>query len=154
MARAVRARGHRDAEDFAADAVVLALQRFGAAPTEWTAVFGWCLAVARNLAVNQQRRAVRASIDESVDVQRLANADRVSPFSRTDVVTWAGTWRSVLSPGDGETLDLLLAGVHDNVEIARLRARGTRAVERSRERIASVAREWNLSRPRRARAIS
>ncbi len=116
-----------------------ALRRFGSERVEWGGVFAWCVAVARNLAVTQLRRERLARVSSAVAVDELAVPRVERSFPRDAVVAWTGQLRSVLSGPDNETLDLLLAGVDDNAEIARLRGRCIRAVQASRARIAAAA---------------
>lgn len=144
--RYLRGIAPREAEDVAAEAVLLALQRFGAEPANWSEVFGWCCGVARRLAVNRWRRARMARVDAAVAVDELPAIAVETRWTRTAVVAWVAEWRASLCMADNQTLDLMLADVHNNAEIARLRGRRLRSVQDSRAWIAQAARAWNPSR--------
>lgn len=135
-----------------------ALMRFGAAPLRWLDVHRWCAVVARHLVVDRLRRARRAPVDADMSPDVVATRSVELATATADLQDWISAWRPTLSPGDCATLDLLVAGVHDNGRIAALRARTLRAVQASRQRIAAAAarapaRVGNLCRPLHARSL-
>lgn len=139
LTRQLRTSSAVDVDDVAAEVVLAALRKFGPEPADWSALLAWAATVARNMLVTRWRRDQRGVRESSADLELLESATSTSLLTRSSILEWVTVWRSTLSQQDSHTLDIILAGVWSDLEIARVRGCHPRTVQASRKRIARAA---------------
>jgi DNA-directed RNA polymerase specialized sigma24 family protein len=136
-------RSHHAAEDIAGEAVAWVWKKLGPVASlrhAWaSAVF-----VAYHLACDSLRAASRARIALLADLDSFQAPNRQEEQGCTRLWTLVEDLWTALGRGERETLDLLVAGVRDNAEIASLRGVTLRTVERSRQHIAIASAKEGL----------
>lgn len=122
-----------EAEDVASETVEKVLRR-GCGPGA-----RWAYRAARNLAVSRWRRATYLGIDGCTPLEQLPSRGEASQSRSVSVAFSFDRLRPTVGRPDQDTLSLLVAGVSDMAQIAKMRGVSQRAVWASLARLRAAA---------------